>query len=119
MAPHRRRVHSPRAFEHPLQPPARRVGPLLQPEAPPRVALAREEQLREAVRLNPTHLEAKILTAEQLYRMKQYGDALVQYKAVKSVTPDLAVRLFLGMAWAHLGAEQYAEARLAGLAAHK
>ncbi|MGH9630146.1 MAG: tetratricopeptide repeat protein, partial [Bryobacteraceae bacterium] len=75
--------------------------------------------LGEVVRLNPTHLEARLLTGEQMYRMKQYREAIDHYKAIKSVTPAFAARLFVGLAWANLGAEQLEDARLAVLSAVK
>jgi tetratricopeptide (TPR) repeat protein len=75
--------------------------------------------LREVLRLNPTHLEAKLLAGEQMYRMRQYREAIEHYKTIKSVTPALAGCLFIGMAWAHLGTEQLEDARSAALSADK
>jgi tetratricopeptide (TPR) repeat protein len=69
------------------------------------------DALRRLLKLNQSHLDAKLMLAEELYRDKQYSEAQGIYAGITKVDPDRATRLFLGKAYVLLRLQGFQEAR--------
>ena len=69
--------------------------------------------LRRMLELNQTHIDAKLMLAEQLYQDKRYGESWVTYNTTQKVDSERAARLFLGKAHTLLRLEDFVKSRAA------
>ena len=78
-----------------------------------------EPLLRKAITLRPDHREARYLLAFSLYRQKRFGEALVNFARVKTVTPEQAVSFYRAVAYANYQIGRKEEAKKAANLAKK
>ena len=78
-----------------------------------------EPLLRKAITLRPDHREARYLLAFTLYRQKRFGEALVNFARLKTVTPEQAVSFYRAVAYANYQIGRKEEAKKATALAKK
>ncbi len=78
-----------------------------------------EALLGKAIILKPDYREARYLLAFTLYNQKRFGEALVNFARVKTVTPEQAVRFYRAVAYANYQTGRKEEAKKAANLAKK